>query len=73
MEDAAEGDISFSAGNAVSVFDLAAEIESKLEKIGQKIKSHDDELNSAIAQVLNSLEGLESKLQAPSSPETELQ
>ncbi|EDK38788.1 hypothetical protein PGUG_02886 [Meyerozyma guilliermondii ATCC 6260] len=73
MEDAAEGDISFSAGNAVSVFDLAAEIESKLAKIGQKIKSHDDELNSAIDQVLDSLEALESKLQAPSSLETEPQ
>lgn len=73
MEDAAEGDISFSAGNAVSVFDLAAEIESKLAKIGQKIKAHDDEFNSAIGQVLDSLDGLESKLRPPSSLEAEPQ
>lgn len=65
-EDAAEGDISFSSGKVVSVFDMAAEIESKLKSVSEKIEKQDLQIATCVDSLSNTLADLESKLQPPS-------
>lgn len=64
-ENAVEGDISFSTENAVSVFDLAAEIQTDLAELRKKLDAQNQECLLAIEKALQTIEGLEADLQGP--------